>query len=245
MVLPRRRHSLTAFLFVSSIVVGLCFTSLSGAKVPDECDLRILSKDDVSEVWPLLPALFFENDPDLTVAELGSAAKAVEAALTREIRSVHEFYRDNGRFLLKEMSLKFRKIDAEQGLHYLTAAEQTRFEVHLCGDGKLCRENGAELDGTAIYVMNRDGRIFVGPTDRKMKHSTLAGGAAVAAAGTVRVVNGRIEFIDSWSGHYAPEPRFLLQAIERLQFLGVSIRRGAVGVTSTLLGGETRILAYP
>lgn len=51
------------------------------------------------------------------------------------------------------------------------------------------------------------------------RHSTLAGGRPVLCSGLIKVVNGKITYIDNNSGHYEPESANLYNAVKKLEGL--------------------------
>ncbi|WP_119726298.1 hypothetical protein [Thermomonospora amylolytica] len=54
-------------------------------------------------------------------------------------------------------------------------------------------------------------------------HSSFLAGGPVAAAGELRVVNGRLGLISDRSGHYQPPPEFRDRVVEMLRQAGVTI----------------------
>lgn len=93
----------------------------------------------------------------------------------------------------------------------------------------------------AIFVMNASGEIFASTYQKKalMHHSSLAGGAEVAAAGELVVENGKLVAITTSSGHYRPTPeqtkQFLHALRERgLNLAGVRLHDASTGTTIVL-----------
>jgi len=68
----------------------------------------------------------------------------------------------------------------------------------------------------ASFIMDKHGNIFIeneqllGP----FQHSSFTRGEPVAAAGNIRIDNGKIVFISNNSGHYAPPPEIFIQFIQ-------------------------------
>jgi hypothetical protein len=76
----------------------------------------------------------------------------------------------------------------------------------------------------AIYVMSAEGNLHVSSHSVGHRHhSSLLGGAAVAGAGEIQAVNGRITFLSNKSGHYLPGRNQLLAVLGMLQHRGVSL----------------------
>lgn len=78
----------------------------------------------------------------------------------------------------------------------------------------------------AIFVMSSSGEIFASSENEpgKFHHSSLAGGERVAAAGTIRVEQGRLVGISNASGHYQPGGWQTEQALTSLELQGVRAR---------------------
>jgi filamentous hemagglutinin len=56
------------------------------------------------------------------------------------------------------------------------------------------------------YVVLQDGSLIIGRRANQIGggHIDLAAGAPVLAAGELKIVNGRLRFVDNTSGHYLP-----------------------------------------
>ena len=91
-------------------------------------------------------------------------------------------------------------------------------------------------DGIGIFVMDQNGRIYSSTehTVGEFHHSSFLAGQPVAAAGEVRIENGRIVEITDGSGHYRPAPEFTAQFLRRLQDDGVDLST----VQFTSMGGH-------
>ncbi|MGU7844106.1 hypothetical protein ACV22V_32200 [Burkholderia sp. AW33-5] len=95
-----------------------------------------------------------------------------------------------------------------QGLPFDTSAASTAF---------------ANNKGRAIFVMDHYGDIYVSnmQTSGKFHHSSFLAGAPVAAAGDIRIENGKVRIISRKSGHYQPTTEQLKQFENRLHSLGI------------------------
>jgi len=138
-------------------------------------------------------------------------------------------------FKTKGMEPNMAEQDKVLGLVYLTSEELRQKHLITVKDGKLCDPSGNLLDtrhvvgshggppGRAIYVMDKDGNIFLHtePEFGKMHHSNLSGGEEVAGAGQMRIEDGTLVVIDRNSGHYRCSPEYTEQVVQRLQDLGV------------------------
>ena len=84
----------------------------------------------------------------------------------------------------------------------------------------------------ALFVMDAAGDFYLIKQDwiawndpagaPKIHHSTIPAGKGVAAAGKIQVVDGIIKYIDNESGHYLPDNRQLVAAINSLERKGIS-----------------------
>lgn len=79
--------------------------------------------------------------------------------------------------------------------------------------------------GCVAYVITLDGKLLthehinVNKSEWAYRHSTLAGGRPVLCSGLMKVVNGKITYIDNNSGHYKPESANLYNAVKKLEGL--------------------------
>ena len=82
----------------------------------------------------------------------------------------------------------------------------------------------ALLSGFAIYVMSASGDFTVSfaAEPHRLHHSSLAGGAPVAAAGEMIIFKGKLYAINNRSGHYRPPPVTLERVIKALKRRGVN-----------------------
>jgi hypothetical protein len=78
--------------------------------------------------------------------------------------------------------------------------------------------------GWEIFVMSPTGALHMASHKiGKYHHSSLLGGGATSAAGTIKATGGTIEKLNNKSGHYQPGPAQMRQALHRLQKDGVSL----------------------
>ncbi|UGT65086.1 hypothetical protein LTT61_22500 [Nocardia asteroides] len=125
-------------------------------------------------------------------------------------------------------------------VRYLDAEERSRLRLTV-RNGLLVDVDGNPFDtragsthwggqGRAIFVMDLDGNLYASNTHGRglFHHSSFLAGGAVAAAGELRVVDGRLHLLTDSSGHYRPERGHTLQAISRLRALGIDM--GAVAI---------------
>ena len=113
-------------------------------------------------------------------------------------------------------------------VHYFTATEQAQHRVYI-QHGRLVDAQGRALDpqlkrfpkrsGTAIYVMDKYGRIYYSfdHSYGRIHHSSLVAGQAVASAGEMLIYEGIIYSISNKSGHYHPSAVALKRVIEQLK----------------------------
>ena len=134
----------------------------------------------------------------------------------------------NYRAMLKELQ--------DRRVQYLKSTAE-RNEVEILGEkGILVRRTGAPLntaemsslfggEGSCIYVMSPDGRIYVNSGIlNKIHHSTFLAGTETAGAGELQVQNGILRSINNKSGHYTPQVVHLAQTLHELQSKGVKIQ---------------------
>lgn len=116
-----------------------------------------------------------------------------------------------------------------QNVRVTYGADVTRYIVTVEG-GLLKDAQGRPLSGSGIFVLSRDGQLIFTAlaTVGRVHHSSLAQGRAVAAAGELTLVDGRIMEINNHSGHYRPPAWLNRQVIEYLRSQGVEISESAV-----------------
>jgi hypothetical protein len=127
-----------------------------------------------------------------------------------------------------------RKVD------YIDQQSERQKYMLLAKDGKLWQERKeystltayapfGGASGWAIFVVSAAG-VFYGAEARegKFHHSTIMAGAAVRAAGEIRVEGGKLIGITPYSGHYRPGSDHLLYALQQLESRGVDSGGAAV-----------------
>lgn len=74
-----------------------------------------------------------------------------------------------------------------------------------------------------MYIMDEEGHFFWAVSEpKRVHHSSLGQGKAVAAAGTLKVEDGVLRHLDRESGHYMPDEAHLQQAESWLKQQGVT-----------------------
>nr|WP_264732422.1 hypothetical protein [Wolbachia endosymbiont (group A) of Sphaerophoria taeniata] len=141
--------------------------------------------------------------------------------------------------LFSEVGVKGRKIPrTNTKVKYFNSDEQfdqSKFIGEEDGELRLYDLEGKLYDttdkiskgkkGCVAYVITLDGRLVthehinVNKNEWAYRHSTLAGGRPVLCSGLIKVVNGKITYIDNNSGHYKPESANLYNAVKKLEGL--------------------------
>jgi hypothetical protein len=144
------------------------------------------------------------------------------------------------------------KVFPGQQVKYLSAKERAGYklevrEVEINGvkekrivdaNGKLFNTDSAtNIDGQpahAIFVMNSSGELFASLHQKsgEFHHSSLAAGQAVAAAGEMKVVDGKLISISNRSGHYLPDHTYTEQVLHCLRSQGLDVSAAKVVVIS-------------
>lgn len=123
--------------------------------------------------------------------------------------------------------------------HYIrSATERAQYEWFIV-DGKFVKKVGkgwmpiTTSAGRAIFVATTKGRIFgldhkdlellENRTGLGVFHSTLLAGRPVGFAGTVKIVNGKLEQLSTQSGHYHPSNEALVEFLAYLTSLGADL----------------------
>lgn len=89
---------------------------------------------------------------------------------------------------------------------------------------------GNKFEHVYIYIMDKEGNFYIGrQVVNHFHHSSFFGGEPIAAAGQIRVRNGKLTYIDNQSGHYTPNQELLAQALVSLRRQGVDINGVEVG----------------
>lgn len=117
----------------------------------------------------------------------------------------------------------------------LDEQEREAYRIVVDDDGLLRRASDGSLfdtrdavslhspEGRAIFVMDRRGNLYAS-NDQELgvfHHSTLGNGQPVAAAGELKVVDGRLEHATAASGHYQPGREQMAQLAEELRGHGL------------------------
>ncbi len=118
---------------------------------------------------------------------------------------------------------------------YLSPTERARYKLEM-KDGVIYDAQGNRFDtanatsihggrSKAIFVMDVDGNIYASTFQGagRFHHSSLMGGAPIAAAGEIVVDNGRLVMINNASGHYLPGPELTDQALNVMRRHGVNV----------------------
>ncbi|MEQ9309851.1 MAG: hypothetical protein RLN90_10380 [Balneolaceae bacterium] len=115
---------------------------------------------------------------------------------------------------LKPEELKQYRLHVQSGK--LIKADMSVF------DSSVAKEDDPVKRGKAIYVMDKEGRIYASnyPVIGEFHHSSFLAGEPVAAAGEIEVKNGKILYINNESGHYKPEKYLIDQFVDELQRQG-------------------------
>jgi hypothetical protein len=84
--------------------------------------------------------------------------------------------------------------------------------------------------GWAIFVISTAGVIYASPSQEGvLHHSSLLAGAAVRAAGEIRVISGQLQGLTPLSGHYKPGNDHLAYALGQFASRGVDVGEAKVG----------------
>jgi hypothetical protein len=81
-----------------------------------------------------------------------------------------------------------------------------------------------------LYVITPSKNIAVIKASDEFRHTTLTSGQPVLGAGSIKIKEGKLSYIDTESGHYQPTPYFLLQSIRLLEEIGLKINYNEVKV---------------
>lgn len=137
--------------------------------------------------------------------------------------------------LFAEVGTKERRvIGTNSKVKYFSQKEQSQYTLHIknqklySSEDKLYDTRG-KISKTrkdcVAYVITLDGRLVVhehvdvGKSEYAYRHSTLVGGKPVLCSGLIKVIDGKIAYIDNNSGHYKPKEANLYNAIKKLEGL--------------------------
>ncbi len=149
---------------------------------------------------------------------------------TKEMLFIHK--NENTRATdLEFLGLGFRNVK-----YIENAEERETYKLHF-RDGLLYEANGNLFDTTdanpgnahepvAKFVMDKFGNIYAHKFHEGgyFHHSSFLAGAPVAAAGEMKVKNGKLFYISDYSNHYRPGAKFTYQVLEELVRKGVNLR---------------------
>lgn len=109
---------------------------------------------------------------------------------------------------LEEESLNNHELIIENGF----LKKKDKKLANLCDDSK-----------EFIYALSLDKKLFVIESGNRIRHTSLTQGKPVLGAGSIKIKNGIITFIDAESGHYQPTPFSLVCALSALHELGIPL----------------------
>lgn len=199
---------------------------------------------------PGCPRLLGSANPELEWRQIEESWSQLENISIDQARVIpwedvfYDYMRSrNTRARLKQRYLMMRPPSETGRLPWrqLTPAEFKASEVYLA-DGLVWDSTGKRVTtdlggvaGFADFVMDDQGRVRLWkyPVPGDVHHTSLGTppgywtGIAlplVAAAGEIRIVDGRIVAVNDKSGHYAPPTYLLAQFLDRLWLAGISWR---------------------
>ncbi|WP_178030949.1 hypothetical protein [Pelagibaculum spongiae] len=132
---------------------------------------------------------------------------------------------------------------------YLDELERLNYLVTV-QDGLLYRR-GTKLmtaNESWAFVMDKDGEIYCGRKSGDVEHhSAFLSGRPVAAAGHIRVVAGKLLYVNNSSGHYQPTKEYMLQFKKELVKQGVDFSsvRLEFGISSRQLEKGLKRISDP
>lgn len=126
--------------------------------------------------------------------------------------------------------------DNWHGLTYMSEGQRVKFLIEVKG-GLLYYSGGTERvdtgtshvtknkvsNGVYIFVMDGTGRIFSAAKQDVEHHSSFLAGNPAAAAGCMKVVSGKVTYVNAMSGHYAPMKEDIDQFLAELRSRGVDL----------------------
>lgn len=94
-------------------------------------------------------------------------------------------------------------------------------------------EVGKDGPGEAIFVMDRDGKVYTGSYAKsEFHHSSFLAGGWSMSAGVMKITRGQIESVCPDSGHYQPGKQQMLNLVERLKTYNVNLQKLTVKLFS-------------
>ncbi|BBN09443.1 hypothetical protein MPTK1_4g19780 [Marchantia polymorpha subsp. ruderalis] len=122
-------------------------------------------------------------------------------------------------------------------IRYLSPKEREHYEV-VVEEGKLVYKETREPVNTTkgekwIFVMSTSGVLYIGKKEKgALQHSSFLAGAAITAAGRLRVKHGIIKLVEAHSGHYRPTEDNFKQLITILSSIGADLTRAKIQFSS-------------
>lgn len=143
--------------------------------------------------------------------------------------------------------------DQRNDVHYMRQIERKQYLLHFVNgfvcttqsnegqDESVCYDTdneaslGAGLNqlehGGAPFVLSKDLKLYItgqdmlAVTGKEFKHTSFLSGKDVLAAGTMRCVQGKIEWISGKSGHYQPTTRHMMTLLEFLRAKHINLNK--------------------
>ncbi|WP_019215923.1 hypothetical protein [Legionella tunisiensis] len=102
--------------------------------------------------------------------------------------------------------------------HYMNEAEQKEALLQVDSKGLYRNKDGQPVTGTFLFVVLENGDIIHAPETTaegpRYRHSALANGKKVRAAGMLYLKNGQLMAISNESGHYKPAGEKLYEILQ-------------------------------
>jgi hypothetical protein len=163
-----------------------------------------------------------------------------------------------------QMIGSYREGDVRREVPYIKTTEERNEHRLQVIDGQFFWSDGTRLAHTdnafqrEIFVMDVKGDFYaLNPHDQaldktKVHHSTFLAGGEVAMAGTFTFRQGRLEAVDTESGHYRCPDQMLVQAKLSLEEKGLDVsaivfkrpKTGQVDVSNSTLGYDSHIAIF-
>jgi hypothetical protein len=74
-----------------------------------------------------------------------------------------------------------------------------------------------------IFVITLDKKILISKSSQTVRHFSLTAGKPVLSAGSIKILDGKIIYVDGESGHYMPSVFYINQTINLLMNLGANL----------------------
>lgn len=155
--------------------------------------------------------------------ELKAKLSIVEYFTTLELADFEARFDEEGRVYTANSSLNqwidFKGQNPDSKLSYKEFRES-----NICSFKKNDESQSILQDQTYLYVLDHQERLFLQIKNRgRINHTSLSNGHAVLAAGSLKVKNGNITEIDTFSGHYKPTAVQLKNVLSFLKRLHVHL----------------------